>query len=194
MLLLVTCFLYWSRMALPICAVTLAKEFGWSKTETGMVLGAYFWGYCFTQVLGGHASDRWVFLWRPQVIYKLWQVVEYDDEDLLFLQDRRRESPAAVNPLLGRDDSYHSVSGQHWTPTSYYHDSDQVFIGCNARWEHCKRQLKIVKRIRGNKRIIKGREKSDYMFKLDISATMLKALAVITRVGLSKDYRLSKLV
>ncbi|XP_067250887.1 voltage-gated purine nucleotide uniporter SLC17A9 [Chanodichthys erythropterus] len=58
MLLLVTCFLFWSRMAMPICAVTLAKEFGWSKTETGMVLGAYFWGYCFTQVLGGHASDR----------------------------------------------------------------------------------------------------------------------------------------
>ncbi|XP_056117040.1 solute carrier family 17 member 9 [Rhinichthys klamathensis goyatoka] len=58
MLLLVTCFLYWSRMAMPICAVTMAKEFGWSKTETGMVLGAFFWGYCFTQVLGGHVSDR----------------------------------------------------------------------------------------------------------------------------------------
>ncbi|XP_077080181.1 voltage-gated purine nucleotide uniporter SLC17A9 isoform X2 [Siphateles boraxobius] len=58
MLLLATCFLYWSRMAMPICAVTMAKEFGWSKTETGMVLGAFFWGYCFTQVLGGHVSDR----------------------------------------------------------------------------------------------------------------------------------------
>uniref|UniRef100_A0A672LAV0 Voltage-gated purine nucleotide uniporter SLC17A9 n=1 Tax=Sinocyclocheilus grahami TaxID=75366 RepID=A0A672LAV0_SINGR len=58
MLLLVTCLLYWSRMAMPICAVTMAKEFGWSKTETGIVLGAFFWGYCFTQVLGGHASDR----------------------------------------------------------------------------------------------------------------------------------------
>ncbi|XP_016086132.1 solute carrier family 17 member 9-like [Sinocyclocheilus grahami] len=58
MLLLVTCLLYWLRMAMPICAVTMAKEFGWSKTETGIVLGAFFWGYCFTQVLGGHASDR----------------------------------------------------------------------------------------------------------------------------------------
>ncbi|KAK7135897.1 hypothetical protein R3I94_014540 [Phoxinus phoxinus] len=45
-------------MAMPICAVTMAKEFGWSKTDTGMVMGAFFWGYCFTQVLGGHASDR----------------------------------------------------------------------------------------------------------------------------------------
>ncbi|KAK2898527.1 hypothetical protein Q8A67_009945 [Cirrhinus molitorella] len=58
MLLLVTCLLYWSRMAMPICAVTMAKEFGWSKSETGIVLGAFFWGYCFTQILGGHASDR----------------------------------------------------------------------------------------------------------------------------------------
>ncbi|XP_050973572.1 solute carrier family 17 member 9 [Labeo rohita] len=58
MLLLVTCLLYWSRMAMPICAVTMAKEFGWTKSETGIVLGAFFWGYCFTQVLGGHASDR----------------------------------------------------------------------------------------------------------------------------------------
>ncbi|XP_065102992.1 voltage-gated purine nucleotide uniporter SLC17A9 isoform X1 [Paramisgurnus dabryanus] len=57
MLLLVTCLLYWARMAMPICAVTMAKQFGWSKTETGMVLGAFFWGYCFTQVLGGHAGD-----------------------------------------------------------------------------------------------------------------------------------------
>lgn len=81
MLLLVTCFLFWSRMAMPICAVTLAKEFGWSKTETGMVLGAYFWGYCFTQVLGGHASDRWVFLCTPQVIDQLWQVLDDDDDD-----------------------------------------------------------------------------------------------------------------
>ncbi|XP_001336574.1 voltage-gated purine nucleotide uniporter SLC17A9 isoform X2 [Danio rerio] len=58
MLLLVTCVLHWSRMAMPICAVTMAREFEWSKTETGMVLGAFFWGYCFTQVVGGHASDR----------------------------------------------------------------------------------------------------------------------------------------
>ncbi|XP_072537038.1 voltage-gated purine nucleotide uniporter SLC17A9 [Salminus brasiliensis] len=58
MLLLVTCLLHWARMAMPVCAVTMAKQFGWSKTETGLVLGSFFWGYCFTQVIGGHASDR----------------------------------------------------------------------------------------------------------------------------------------
>ncbi|XP_066500698.1 voltage-gated purine nucleotide uniporter SLC17A9 [Hoplias malabaricus] len=58
MLLLVTCMVHWARMAMPVCAVTMSDQFGWSKTETGLVLGSFFWGYCFTQVLGGHASDR----------------------------------------------------------------------------------------------------------------------------------------
>lgn len=58
MLFLGTCLLYCSRTAMPICAATMAEEFQWSKTESGVVLGGFYWGYCFTQILGGHASDR----------------------------------------------------------------------------------------------------------------------------------------
>ncbi|XP_060794048.1 solute carrier family 17 member 9b isoform X2 [Neoarius graeffei] len=43
---------------MPICAVSMAERFRWSKRESGMVLGSFFWGYCFTQVLGGYISDR----------------------------------------------------------------------------------------------------------------------------------------
>ncbi|KAG9332532.1 hypothetical protein JZ751_014630 [Albula glossodonta] len=57
-LLLGTCLLYCARVAMPICAVTMADQFKWSKSESGMVLGSFFWGYCFTQVLGGYVSDR----------------------------------------------------------------------------------------------------------------------------------------
>lgn len=53
-----TCLLYCARVAMPICAVSLAEKFSWSKKESGMVLGSFFWGYCFTQVLGGYVSDR----------------------------------------------------------------------------------------------------------------------------------------
>ena len=60
MLFLSTSLLYCARMTLPICAVTMATEFKWSKTESGMTLASFFWGYCFTQILGGHASDRCV--------------------------------------------------------------------------------------------------------------------------------------
>ncbi|XP_070825167.1 voltage-gated purine nucleotide uniporter SLC17A9-like [Chaetodon trifascialis] len=53
-----TCLLYCARMAMPICIVSLARHFLWSKVDCALVLGGFFWGYCFTQILGGHASDR----------------------------------------------------------------------------------------------------------------------------------------
>ncbi|XP_020785504.1 solute carrier family 17 member 9-like [Boleophthalmus pectinirostris] len=53
-----TCLLYCARMAMPICAVTLASTFHWTKIDTGVVLGGFFWGYCITQILGGYVSDK----------------------------------------------------------------------------------------------------------------------------------------
>ncbi|XP_068601698.1 voltage-gated purine nucleotide uniporter SLC17A9-like [Brachionichthys hirsutus] len=53
-----TCLLYCARMAMPICVVSMAATFQWSKIDSGLVLGGFFWGYCFTQILGGCASDR----------------------------------------------------------------------------------------------------------------------------------------
>ncbi|XP_031701750.1 solute carrier family 17 member 9-like isoform X1 [Anarrhichthys ocellatus] len=58
MLFIGSCLLYCSRMAMPICAVSMATSFHWSKIDSGLVLGGFFWGYCFTQILGGHASDE----------------------------------------------------------------------------------------------------------------------------------------
>uniref|UniRef100_A0A3P9KS50 Voltage-gated purine nucleotide uniporter SLC17A9 n=1 Tax=Oryzias latipes TaxID=8090 RepID=A0A3P9KS50_ORYLA len=52
-----TCLLYCARMTMPVCAVSMAARFHWSKIESGLVLGGFFWGYCFTQILGGHLSD-----------------------------------------------------------------------------------------------------------------------------------------
>eukprot|EP00064_Thunnus_orientalis_P022970 superscaffoldBa00008249_g23194 len=46
------------KMAMPICAVSMAATFHWSKIDSGLVLGGFFWGYCLTQILGGHASDK----------------------------------------------------------------------------------------------------------------------------------------
>ncbi|XP_028308838.1 solute carrier family 17 member 9-like [Gouania willdenowi] len=58
MLFIASCFLYCARMAMPICAVKMAATFQWSKIDSGIVLGGFFWGYCLTQILGGYASDR----------------------------------------------------------------------------------------------------------------------------------------
>lgn len=53
-----TCLLYCARVTMPICAVSMAEQFHWSHKESGMVLGSFFWGYCFTQIFGGYVSDR----------------------------------------------------------------------------------------------------------------------------------------
>ncbi|KAM9856124.1 voltage-gated purine nucleotide uniporter SLC17A9-like [Aulostomus maculatus] len=58
MLFMGTCLLFCARMVMPICAVSMAATFHWSKIDSGLVLGGFFWGYCFTQILGGHASDK----------------------------------------------------------------------------------------------------------------------------------------
>ncbi|KAM5304639.1 voltage-gated purine nucleotide uniporter SLC17A9 isoform 2-T2 [Glossophaga mutica] len=57
-LLLGTCLLYCSRVSGPICAVAMSRDFGWDKKEAGVVLSSFFWGYCLTQIAGGHLGDR----------------------------------------------------------------------------------------------------------------------------------------
>uniref|UniRef100_A0A8C5NUK4 Voltage-gated purine nucleotide uniporter SLC17A9 n=1 Tax=Jaculus jaculus TaxID=51337 RepID=A0A8C5NUK4_JACJA len=58
MLLLGTCLLYCTRVTMPICTVAMSEDFGWNKKEAGTVLSSFFWGYCLTQVVGGHLGDR----------------------------------------------------------------------------------------------------------------------------------------
>ncbi|XP_053104934.1 solute carrier family 17 member 9 [Hemicordylus capensis] len=58
MLLLGTCLLYCSRVTMPICVVAMSAHFDWDKKQSGIVLSSFFWGYCLTQIVGGHLSDR----------------------------------------------------------------------------------------------------------------------------------------
>ncbi|XP_033123676.1 solute carrier family 17 member 9-like [Anneissia japonica] len=53
-----TMLLYAQRTALPLCAVSVATEFGWDKAQTGLVLSCFFWGYTMTQIIGGYTSDK----------------------------------------------------------------------------------------------------------------------------------------
>ncbi|XP_059263369.1 voltage-gated purine nucleotide uniporter SLC17A9 isoform X3 [Mustela nigripes] len=59
-LLLGTCLLYCARVSVPVCTVSMSQDFGWNKKEAGLVLSSFFWGYCLTQVVGGHLGDRCV--------------------------------------------------------------------------------------------------------------------------------------
>ncbi|XP_062935258.1 voltage-gated purine nucleotide uniporter SLC17A9 [Cynocephalus volans] len=57
-LLLGTGLLYCARISMPICVASMSQDFGWNKKEAGIVLSSFFWGYCLTQVVGGHLGDR----------------------------------------------------------------------------------------------------------------------------------------
>ncbi|XP_070555728.1 voltage-gated purine nucleotide uniporter SLC17A9-like isoform X2 [Ptychodera flava] len=54
-----TVIIYASRNAMPLCAVSISKEFQWDKAETGLVLSSFFWGYALTQFLSGYISDKY---------------------------------------------------------------------------------------------------------------------------------------
>lgn len=36
----------------------ISKNKQWSKTESGIILSSFFWGYMLTQVISGYISDR----------------------------------------------------------------------------------------------------------------------------------------
>uniref|UniRef100_A0A667WQ39 Solute carrier family 17 member 9 n=1 Tax=Myripristis murdjan TaxID=586833 RepID=A0A667WQ39_9TELE len=88
MLFLDTCLLFCARMVMPICTVSMASTFHWTKTESGLVLGGFFWGYCFTQILGGHVSDK------------------VGGERVLFISTASWAVITAVTPLLAKVGNY----------------------------------------------------------------------------------------
>lgn len=178
---------------MPICAVTMAKEFGWSKSETGIVLGAFFWGYCFTQVLGGHASDRWVFWWRVQVLDQLWKVEDDDDNDdehcfyriggerVLLLSTFSWGVMTAVTPLLANIGLRPLVT---MTVTRFLLGVMQGESIIRDSWgvkgENCKKNERKLDRTflylkKGTEKCNKVPEKSIYMSELEISTSKLDA-------------------
>ncbi|XP_028408605.1 solute carrier family 17 member 9-like [Dendronephthya gigantea] len=51
--------LYVTRVAGPVTVVAMGQDLGWDKTVAGSVLSIFFWGYSFTQILGGWLSDTY---------------------------------------------------------------------------------------------------------------------------------------
>ncbi|XP_023039086.1 solute carrier family 17 member 9 isoform X2 [Piliocolobus tephrosceles] len=88
-LLLGTCLLYCTRSSMPICTVSMSQDFGWNKKEAGIVLSSFFWGYCLTQVVGGHLGDR------------------IGGEKVILLSASAWGSITAVTPLLAQLSSAH---------------------------------------------------------------------------------------
>src|SRR6202035_4872069 len=50
-------FTYMDRSNISVAAPAIAKEFGFSKTEIGLVFSAFAWAYAAGQVPGGWLAD-----------------------------------------------------------------------------------------------------------------------------------------
>ncbi|XP_022091373.1 solute carrier family 17 member 9-like [Acanthaster planci] len=105
--------LYSARTILPLCAVSVAREFGWDKAETGLVLACFLWGYPFTQIPGGYLSDK---IGGDLVLYRaalIWGVVTIITADVPYFYSSKAAtvfSMAFVRFLLGITQGVHYPS------------------------------------------------------------------------------------
>ncbi len=53
-----TALCYIDRISISVAIIPLAREFGYDSAAKGLVLSAVFWGYLWTQLVGGWMADR----------------------------------------------------------------------------------------------------------------------------------------
>ncbi|XP_038057455.1 solute carrier family 17 member 9-like [Patiria miniata] len=113
MLLVGSTILFSARTILPLCAVDIAKEFGWDKAETGLVLACFLWGYPCTQIPGGYLSDK---IGGDLVLYRaalVWGVVTIVTAHVPYLYSSKAASiftMAFIRFLLGITQGVHYPS------------------------------------------------------------------------------------
>ena len=53
-----TALCYIDRISIGVAIIPLARQFGYNSAAQGLVLSAIFWGYLWTQLVGGWMADR----------------------------------------------------------------------------------------------------------------------------------------
>lgn len=53
-----TCLIYATRTSVSLLIPVISQEKNWSKSDSGIILSSFFWGYTLTQVVSGYISDK----------------------------------------------------------------------------------------------------------------------------------------
>src|SRR5260370_13616027 len=53
-----TALCYIDRISISVAIIPLARDFGYDSAAKGLILSAVFWGYIWTQLIGGWMADR----------------------------------------------------------------------------------------------------------------------------------------
>ncbi|XP_018398556.1 PREDICTED: solute carrier family 17 member 9 [Cyphomyrmex costatus] len=53
-----TCLIYATRTSVPLLIPVISQEKNWSKSDSGIILASFFWGYTLTQLASGYISDK----------------------------------------------------------------------------------------------------------------------------------------
>ncbi|XP_011698617.1 PREDICTED: solute carrier family 17 member 9 [Wasmannia auropunctata] len=53
-----TCLIYATRTSVSLLIPVVSQEKNWSKSDSGIILSSFFWGYTLTQVASGYISDK----------------------------------------------------------------------------------------------------------------------------------------
>lgn len=108
-----TAMAFAGRTIMPLVAVKVGEEFSWNKEQTGIVLGSFFWGYPFFQIIGGVLSDR---IGGDHILFRatvVWSVVAIITPQIPYYYHTKRgtiSSMAFMRFLMGLAQGVHYPS------------------------------------------------------------------------------------
>ena len=50
---------YIDRVNISVAIIPMQKQFGWSESQVGIILGSFYFGYMITMVIGGYLADKY---------------------------------------------------------------------------------------------------------------------------------------
>ena len=50
---------YIDRVNISVAIIPMQKQFDWSESQVGIIMGSFYFGYMITMILGGYLADKY---------------------------------------------------------------------------------------------------------------------------------------